>query len=70
MKLIKLPNGNWANPAHVTSIEVKPYTTSLSVEVWCVMHAGYHTGRIYSESCASRKEANEIATQLASLLNQ
>lgn len=70
-KLIKLPNGNWANPDHVTAIEVKnekqPFSPNLTV--WCKMRGGYGTASIYYQSYKSIEEANADADRLASLLN-
>ena len=71
-KLVKLPNGNWANPDHVTAIEVKDYIKTqrcANLNVWCKMNSGYGTGVIYYESFDSLSEAHSRADELAALLN-
>lgn len=45
--LIKLPNGNWANPEYVTAIELCGSATGPRTKVWAVMDSGYGTGTIY-----------------------
>jgi hypothetical protein len=71
-KLIKLPNGNWANPDHVTAIEVKDYIKTqrcANLNVWCKMSGGYGTGVIYYESFDSLSEAHSRADELAAMIN-
>ena len=39
MKLVKLSNGDYVNPDHVTSIVYTGYET----KIWVVGNSGYHT---------------------------
>lgn len=70
-KLVKLPNGNWANPDHVTAIELqdRKYPLKSDLTVWCKMKGGYGTASIYYQSYSSIDEAKADADRLASLLN-
>lgn len=41
--MVKLPNGNWVNPEHVTCIECKKYPNSIITSLWVKMSGGYGT---------------------------
>ena len=62
--LVKLPNGNWVNPSHVTAIElVNRGEKCEQTIVWCKMDAGYGTGRIF-------ERAGDCRDELAALINK
>lgn len=60
--LVKLPNGNWVNPAFVSAIELRWCGNGSRTIVWCQMNAGYGTGQIY-------ESAGDCRAALAKLLN-
>ena len=63
--MIKLPDGSYVNPAHVTLIELKsqPYATppGTYTAVWVICDSGYHTRAITF--------FGDIRTKLADVLN-
>jgi hypothetical protein len=60
--LVKLPNGDYVNPAHVTCVEFKSYSHSSETLVWVKKNAGYGTGQF--AFVGDRRE------ELAKILNQ
>lgn len=67
-KLVKLPDGTWVNPEHVTCIEYKNGDT----RVWVKKDAGYGTGSIYFDGSDRRDELATIINGPASapLINE
>ena len=60
--LVKLPDGNYVNPMHVTCVEFKDQTYGKHTWVWVKKDAGYGTG--------SFRFTGDRREELAKIINQ